>query len=58
MEAKKKKKKKNQILVDFFKKTVYNAKITKIEGKIPSITGIATTAALLQLKIKYLLLVV
>ena len=55
MEAKKKK---TLILVDMIKKTVYNAKITKIEGKIPSITGIATTAALLQLKIKYLLLVV
>ena len=33
-------------------------KFTKIEDKIPSITGIATAAALLQLKMKYLILVV
>ena len=30
----------------FVKKTNYNAKITETEGKIPSITGLATTAAL------------
>ena len=29
-----------------FKKTGYNTKITKIEGKIPSITALATTPAL------------
>ena len=28
------------------KKTDYNAKITEIEGKRPSITGLATTSAL------------
>ena len=28
------------------KKTDYNAKITEIEGKIPSISGLATNAAL------------
>ena len=27
-------------------KTDYNAKITEIEGKIPNITGLATTTAL------------
>ena len=31
-------------LVEFFKKN-YNARITEIEGKIPTITGLATTAA-------------
>ena len=31
---------------EFVKKTNYNAKITETEGKIPSITGLATTAAL------------
>ena len=34
------------ILVDLLRKTDYNAKIIEIEGKIPSITGLATTAAL------------
>ena len=35
------------ILVGLFKKkTDYNAKTTKIEGKTPSITGLATIAAL------------
>ena len=33
------------ILVDLLKKTDYNAKTTEIEGKIPSITGLATTSA-------------
>ena len=28
------------------KKTDFNAKITKVEGKIPSITGLATSSAL------------
>ena len=30
----------------FVKKTDYNAKITEIEGKMPSISGLATNAAL------------
>ena len=34
------------IVEDLLKKTNYNAKITETEGKIPSITGLATTAAL------------
>ena len=38
--------KKFLILVDLLKKTDYNAKITEIESKIPSISGLATTAAL------------
>ena len=33
-------------LVKSLKKTDYNAKITEIEGKRPSITGLATTSAL------------
>ena len=32
------------MLVDLLKKTNYNAKITKIEGKIPSIPGLTATA--------------
>ena len=32
--------------VHFLKKTDYNTKITEIEGKIFTITGLATTAAL------------
>ena len=31
---------------DIVKKTDYNAKITEIEGKIPSVSGLATNAAL------------
>ena len=38
--------KKYLIVEDLLKKTNYNAKITEAEGKIPSITGLATTAAL------------
>ena len=38
--------KKYLIVEDLLKKTNYNAKITETEGKIPSITGLATTAAL------------
>ena len=38
--------KKYLIVKDLLKKTNYNAKITETEGKIPSITGLATTAAL------------
>ena len=34
------------ILVDLLRKTDYNSKIIEIEGKIPNITGLATTAAL------------
>ena len=40
------------------KKTDYNSKISEIEGKIPSLSGLATNAALLQLKIKYHMLVI
>ena len=36
---------KKLIIVDLFKKN-YNAKITKVESKIPIITGLAVTAAL------------
>ena len=35
-----------QILVDLLKKTDYNAKISETEGKVSSITGLDTTAAL------------
>ena len=38
--------KKYLILVEVLKKTDYNATITEIETKIPSISGLATTAAL------------
>ena len=34
------------ILVVLLKKTDYNTKITEIEGKIPSISGLSTNAAL------------
>ena len=34
------------VLVDMVKKADYNAKITKIKGKIHNIIGLATTAAL------------
>ena len=34
------------------KKTDYNAKISEMEGKIPSITGLATFAALTTVKNK------
>ena len=40
------------ILVDLLKKTDYNAKITEIEIKIPSISGLATSAALTAVKNK------
>ena len=43
-------KRKNLILVDLLKKTDCNAKITKIEDKIPSISGLATSAALTVVK--------
>ena len=34
------------ILVELLKKTDHNAKITEIEGNIPSISGLATTAVI------------
>ena len=37
--------------MDLLKKTNYNAKITEIEGEIPSITGLATISALNKNKI-------
>ena len=37
---------------DLVKKTNYNAKITEIEGKIPSISGLATNAALTTVEYK------
>ena len=40
------------ILVDLLKKTDYNAKIKDIEDKIPSVTNLATTAALNSVKNK------
>ena len=39
-------------------KTGYNSKISKIERKRPSISGLVTKSALMQLKIKYLVLVI
>ena len=47
--------KKYQILVGFLKETDYNEKISEIESKIPSTSGLATTAAL---KIRYLVLAI
>ena len=43
-------KRKNLILVDLLKKTDCNTKITKIEDKIPSISGLATSAGLTVVK--------
>ena len=37
-----------------FKKTNFTGKITEIEGKIPRVTGLATTAALNTVKSKIL----
>ena len=37
--------KKFLMLVDLLKKTDYNSKITKIESKIPSVSGLATDSA-------------
>ena len=34
------------MLVTWLKKTDFNAKITEMEGKIPSISGLATNSAL------------
>ena len=41
-----KRKRKYLTVMDLLKKADYNAKITEIESKIPSITWLATTAAL------------
>ena len=41
-----------------FKKTDYNDKVAVRENKTPSISGIATTSAFTEIKIKYLMLVV
>ena len=38
--------KKYRILVVWLKKTEFNTKVTEIEGKIPSISGLATSSAL------------
>ena len=40
------------IQVDLFKKMDYNAKITEIGGKIPSITSLATNSVLTAVKYK------
>ena len=40
------------------KKTDSNAKVSDIESKILSISGLVTNAALMQLKVKYLMLIV
>ena len=40
------------------KKTDYNAKITEIESKIPSISGLASTTTLTIAENKYLMLVI
>ena len=34
------------MLVTWLKKTDFNSKITEVDGKIPSITGLATNSAL------------
>ena len=46
--------KKFLILVDLLKKTDCNAKITEIESKIPTISALATTAALTAFENKIL----
>ena len=40
------------------KKTDFNTKVTEIAGKIPSISGLATSSALTAVEIRYLMLVV
>ena len=49
--------KKFVILADLLK-TNYNAKNTEIKSKIPSISGLATTSALLAVETKCLMLVI
>ena len=44
--------------MDLLKKTGYNDKNTNTESKIPSIFGLATTAPLMQLKVRCLMLVI
>ena len=44
--------------MDLFKKTDYNAIITEIEGKISTISGLDTTAALTAIEEKHLMLVI
>ena len=44
--------KKFLILVDLLKKTDYNPKISEIESKMPSISGLATTSLLIAVKNK------
>ena len=44
--------KKYVILVDLLKKTDYNTKITKIESRTPSISGLATITALTAIENK------
>ena len=39
------------MLVVWLKKTDFNAKISEVEGKIPSISGLAKTSALTENKI-------
>ena len=39
-------------------KTYFNIKVTEIEGKIPSNTGLATNSELTAVEIKYLMSVV
>ena len=43
--------------IELLKKVDYNAKISEIEGKILSISSLATIQHWLQLKIKYLVLI-
>ena len=45
-------KRKFLILVGFFKKTDYNAKISEIESKIPRIKGLATNSTQTTVEIK------
>ena len=42
------------MLVVWLKKTDFNTKVTEIEGKIPSITGVATNSALTAVENKIL----
>ena len=50
--------KKFVILADLLKTNYYNAKNTEIKSKIPSISGLATTSALLAVETKCLMLVI
>ena len=50
--------KKTLILVAWLKKTNFNAKIPEIEGKIPSITSLATNSAFTAVEKNYLMSVV